>query len=414
VSRAGRRTLTTIAAMALALAACDVAVEPDEPTDEPTEEPTETPDEPTETDEPDDQAQVAALPTGMFGPECERLMEGVATVGGVDDDPLGQGQDQDTLGDGAGGAAGQDDQDDLTDDTTEDSLDDNAATGEGDPLADDDAATAPEQDDATARLATMSLTEALDAIEDLQPLARFVQLTPLAELIEDEGPLTVFAPMDLDTASDPLVDGQTDETDNGLTEDATEDGTGNGLDGTTAGTDDLNRLVEAHVHAGQALDATQLVESSPIETLGATVELTVTVDEDNGLADNDVTGGGTENGLTDNGTDNALTDDGLTDDGTDNGLTDDDALTEDGDLTETPTDADAPTLRVEGPDGDEATVLCANIETADGFIHVIDQPVITAGFEGGNGRETHGTDDPLGDADDNGLPEDDDADELTS
>jgi hypothetical protein len=403
VCRTATRTLTaSIAAMALTLAACEISIEADESAEEPREETTDEPDEPTEPDDPDEDVEVTALPSGMFGPECERLMNSVESADGFDDQ-LGQDdtQEQDPLGDNTGDGSGLDDQDgsgSMGD--TEDPLNDEAATDEGDPLADGDAATAPAEDEASARLASMSLTEALATIPDLQPLAQLVQGTTATGMSEEEGPLTVFAPMEFDSETGSAAGDQTD----------------GGLGGNELG-DDPDWLVEAHVHAGLALDATQLVDSSPIETLDQEVELTITVAEDsNGPVD-----AGTDDGLTDDAlTDEEVSGDGSSDDGLDDGtdgdLTDGDLTDGDDDRTEVPGGAEAPTLLVEGPDGDGATVVCANIETADGFLHVIEQPILTNDVDDRLGTEDAG--DPFeDDEDDTGLFEDDEDDEddgLTS
>jgi uncharacterized surface protein with fasciclin (FAS1) repeats len=366
-----RRTTSALAlpaALALAAAACDdnndVAS-----------------DEPLEFDEPEDGGDADAdgaivLPAGVFGEECQAVLEevdlraigttdrGTAPGAGVqDDDDAGFGSDEDD--DSAFGSEdddagfGSDDDDDSAfgsddDDSGFGSDDDDDTVG-----SDDDAGVGSQDDTRTGgateqqRLRDMSTLEAVEAIPALAHLADALRTSGLSEQA-DGGQLTLFAPIgegyaaqsdtdagtDTDTEDgtqdeDDGVGTQEDDTDNGVgtqedddgvaTQDDDDAGGPTDDDATTSGTAGFDdEALKLHI-VEDTVDAQRLVDDGSVETVGA-VQLTATVE------------------------------------------------------------ADAVTVTAEDS---TATILCASIETADGFIHVIDQPLQSTTTD----RDDDGTDD---------------------
>lgn len=413
------------ATLAIALVACDVDDVPGMPFEESPEETQED----TEREEPDagepEGDEAAALPAGVFGPECQRLLESVEH----DEMPLAgrEASSEEAPGDTDTG---------VTDD---DRASDDGAPGDNDTgVTDEDGATDDDEpgdsagDDAATRLASMSMREALEAIPALRPLAAQLDGLGSPDALE-QGALTVFAPtedalqgqLDGNTMTDDTTSGEKSEegTTNGDTttdgtgqeDDATgqeerdadesgeevgtdqqDEGAGTGDDdvgdGADTGAVDVTDAVGVHIHADGALDATELLQQSQISTLHDEVELEVRAE--------------TEAGVT---TDEQTDDDTAS---TEDAATGDDATTgEDGAGDGTATSGLTLVVDAQGP---EATVLCANIETADGYIHVIDE-VLDAGQGVGAEDEDAGTDtdgdteDPL---DDGGQDDADDADDA--
>jgi uncharacterized surface protein with fasciclin (FAS1) repeats len=409
-----RGAVAAFAALSMVLVACDGDDIPEIPG---FEEGSEQPDENTGADDPAEQdAEATAVPAGAFGPECQRILEAVAH----DDAPLA-GQD----GPDAEGPVGTDDGATGEGVTDEDGLTDEAGPGEeqGASAEDGPGDEAPEgathEQDTTTQLASMSMEEALDAIPALRPLAQHFNGVETTDL--DGGQLTVFAPVDdaIEAQSDGASTG--DATGDGPTEgDAgTEEGVGT-EDDAGAATDDLEALIRAHVHADGALDAAALVGQGTISTLDDETDLEVRVATESATAGTDATsedGAAEETGTTEEGAteETGLTEEGASDENglTEEGATDENGFTEDGATDGNGTDqVEHLTLIVEAG-GTEATVLCANIETADGFIHIVDTVLESGDRTGaqdeGDGTETDEDEEPIDETgeEDTGLGDED-------
>jgi large repetitive protein len=362
-----------------------------------------------------EQDEQALLPEGAFGEQCQELLvaadvDGVGTgvaEDGADDDAFdedagaddGVGADDDTgvqddeaFDDGADGgedpeletepdadgdtgtdedeatddefayslaATETDDQGDLEDDDFEtdaedDGLDDDFETDAEDDGLDDDAGT--DTDGAEDALRQMTVLEALEALPDFDRFTEELAGTLETE-IDGEGNITVFAPLDEAFEEDDAF-GEDDgfEDDDALEDDATADDTATddtatddaATDDTATGdADDLaggvdrpidERVIAYHLHPQAALLAQQLVDDESVSTAA------------------------------------------------------DDA----GDLRIT---ADGDVLSV---DADESTaqVVCANIETQDGVIHVIDEILLPREDDGGTEGDLDAENDLDAEADD--------------
>jgi uncharacterized surface protein with fasciclin (FAS1) repeats len=396
-----RRTTSALAlpaALALAAAACD-------------DNNGGASDEPLQFDESQDGGDADAddaaivLPAGVFGEECQAILEevdlravgttdrGAAPGAGVqdddgfgsDDDDAGFGSDDDDAGFGSDdddAGFGSDDDDDAgfgsdDDDDAGFGSDDDSTVG-----SDDDNGVGSQDDTQTAtteqqRLRDMSTLEAVEAIPSLAHLADALRASGLSEQAEG-GQLTVFAPIgegygpqtDTDMGTEDDTDDGTQDEDNGVGTQDEDNGVGtqdedngvgtqdedNGVgtqdDDDAAGTDDGqattsgtagfdDEALKLHI-VEDAVDAQRLVDDGSVETVGA-VELTATVEGD--------------------------------------------------------------TVSVTAEDS-TAMILCASIETADGFIHVIDQPFQATTTD----QDDAGTDDAGTDAGTDDPSEDDDAD----
>ena len=293
-----------------------------------------------------EQDEQALLPDGAFGERCQELLV-AADVDGVDAGPADDGVDDDAFGDDAGvdddaGAGVEDDAGTQDDEAFDDGADDGETNGEleTEPGADDDATT---DEDAAPEdaLRQMTVVEALEALPDVDRFTGELAGTLETEL-DAEGDVTVFVPLD------EAFEGEADaDADGAATNDAFEDETDaddaatDAGDDVTAGMDTSidERVIAYHLHPEAALSAQQLVDDESVSTAA------------------------------------------------------DDA----GDLRVT---ADGDVVSV---DADESTaqVVCANIETQDGTIHVIDEILLP--------RETDAEAD-AGTEDDLGTETEDDAD----
>jgi uncharacterized surface protein with fasciclin (FAS1) repeats len=409
VLKRNRGAIAVPAAMALALMACEADDNGDASPG-------------IEEGDPDEQDEQALLPEGAFGDECQQLLvaadadeadtavdaDADAGDGGAGDDAFDAGDDaEDGVDDDAFDAEADDDAFDAEadGDTTGGTADDDAMTDEDDEFSFAPAATETDEDgdetDATDdgleaddeadgqdeaidddadgqadvgtdvgdgpedALRQMTVLEALEALPDFDRFTSEIAGTQLETDLEGEGDVTVFAP--LDEAFDDEAGADDAATDDGVEDDAFEDdeadGTGTATDAdadVTGGTDMPvdERVIAHHLHPEAALSAQQLVDDESISTAA----------EDAG----------------------------------------DLRITVDGELVSV--DADEST----------ALVVCANIETQDGTIHVVDEVLlpretdVDAEADADDGRDTEtdngaepdedvGTDDDL-DATD---PEDD-------
>lgn len=362
-----RGALAAAASAALVLAACA----PDD----------DTPDGDVEPVEPADEADEVAFPDGVFGPACQELLTAAdlpadaapgADVGAgateePQDDP-GVGTDDPATGaedpadepatgdDGDGGLDEEVDDDAMLEDDADDgqaaaartiSVDtdtdtDADAGAEADAEASIDGTDDPAGDGTTGPqgelgdeqpLAELSLREAVEALPGLATLAGELTTAQLDAELEG-GQVTLFAPFD------PAFD---------------RTGAGSDVD------------VEADADTDTGDDAQASAEAD-VEATTSTVDLRLHLTDEGALRAQQLVDQGTVTTLADSTPAGAPA---TEDDATDEPATDGEASTE-ADRVELTVDVTGETVTVTSG-GTSAQVVCANIETADGVIHVLDQ-----------------------------------------